>query len=162
MTDLIIERGALDTLQAGVVAALKAEPFLADVPVLHERVEDLAYQIDLALAGLQEQGGGMGICCVVLTPRFRVSNPNVPGPYCDPVNLVVRIMENVLINMSDTGTKKPASLVCEVVANRIHHLTLPGFAGCINVQDGGIVSVPGYLAYQVNATTECKLTRKEP
>lgn len=151
----------MDAFRGTIVSALGNDHFFSDIKVLHERLGDLDYQIRLSLAGLEVQGGSLGICAIVMTTGGSVKSQNMKGPVLDPMNIKVRIMENVLLNMGAQGTKKPASLVAEVVAIILHHLMVPGYHECINVSRIGLVPIPNFLAYDVDATTSLKLIRQE-
>lgn len=92
--------------------------------------------------------GEIGICVTVKVVEAKVSKTDVGGVYFDPIEVVILVAENVMLNRGDTGTQKtgkattlraaallslwkPASLSCLLTANE---------AGYKQVDDdGGLV-----------------------
>lgn len=158
MTETVIEHGPATQLQADCQKHLAETPYFADVPVLYERVKDIENEISRALAPYEGQGGASGVCVIILTPRLKVLHPNIPGPCFEHVTIVARVLENVIVNQSDGGTKKPALAVALEVARHLHHYTRTGFYECINIEEVGMVADPEFLAYDVVGSTKIKLT----
>lgn len=107
--------GQLAEVQDSLSGLLKQSPFFARIPIFTEKLKDIENEIDTALGSLAG-----GACVVVITPKATVTKPNLPGPYFDDVVIVVRILENVLINQSPEGTQVPASALAEGVAHALH------------------------------------------
>jgi hypothetical protein len=105
--------GLLKTIQDETAAHLAADERLSGVAILTEAKGNVVAEIEKAIAKL-------GICCVVLTPDAQVRGGSSPGPYLSPINVVVEVSENVLINNGPTGTKLPASVLAENVLEILH------------------------------------------
>lgn len=151
--ETIVDAGPLTALQLDCERALKAVPYFGDIPVITERAKNLTNQIQLALGVIQGEGGKNGICCVVLTPRLKVSKPNIPGPYFDQVVLTVLTVEDPLLNNESTGTRKPAADVALAVAAILHHHTSPeGLYGVINCTGVGLTSDQRFADYLLYST----------
>ena len=78
----------LTSIQHEVADCLLADPFFAAIPILIEQPRDVSYE-------LQTSAAAAGIYGVVLVPQAAVSAPTAPGPIFDPVEITVRIIENV-------------------------------------------------------------------
>ncbi len=163
MGDVLIERGAFAQLQESVASALREDRYFSDIRVITERTHDLENEIQRGLSGLAKFGDAAGIVAIVVTPRGKVGKPNLSGPHFDDVTVIVRVLENVNVNMGKIGTKKPASECAEVIASILHHLMIPGFHASLNIEDVGIVSVPQQhlLAYDVRGSTQVTIKRRE-
>lgn len=153
MSDPKYPQGQMQTIQEDLVKKAKAAESLADVPILHERIQDIENEILRSLGPFTEVNQKTGICVVVLTPRARATKPNLPGPYFDRVTIVGRVIENVTVNLSSTGIGKPASQVAEYLANAWHHQLLANGKVCI-VSEISIVADEQNLIYDVMAATE--------
>lgn len=108
--------GNLEEVQDTLATLLKAQPEFARLPILTEKEKDIENEIERALGALD-----CGACLIVVTPKARVTNYNLPGPFFDDVSVVVRVVENVMINQGEAGTQVPASAVAELVAKTCHH-----------------------------------------
>ncbi len=78
----------LASIQQEVADCLLANPFFAAIPILVEQPRDVSYELQASVAAA-------GIYGVVLVPQAAVSAPTAPGPIFDPVEITVRIIENV-------------------------------------------------------------------
>lgn len=154
MSDLSAITGPISSLQNDLREALKAHNYFADIPVLTEKQKDIEYEIEKSLSALAGEGGGRGICCIVLTPKMTVEHPDIPGPYFGNVSIVVRVMENVLVNQGDDGTKKQAGDVALMASALLHHFRKRDFYEAVNCKEVGIVPDPDYLAYDATFTTQ--------
>lgn len=148
--------GLLATLRAQIQDRLEADAYFADIPVFTEETGDVENQIARALGTLTETGGKIGTCAVVLTARADVRESGLPGPYLDPVYLLVHIEESVLVNQSAQGTQKACSDVAERVMALLHRWTPDGRARPMLCGDGGIQPADpqfGDRAYDVTVRT---------
>ena len=104
----------LTTLQGATAKILAADKFFQRVEPLTENLGDINNQIKIALSKL-------GVSVLVLTPGAEGESTNAPGPILNPVNLVVAIFENVLLNRGERGTKVPAAEFAEYIAWLLHY-----------------------------------------
>jgi hypothetical protein len=153
MSDDKYPSGQLATIQDDLRKQAADSANLGDVPILTEQMQDIENEILRAIGPLTEQNAKSGVCIIVLTPRARASKPNLPGPYFDNVRIVGRVVENVTVNQSGTGTKKPASQVAEYLANAWHRKILSN-GKVLVVTEISIVPDESNLIYDVLATTE--------
>jgi hypothetical protein len=107
-------QGRLWSLQEQVKAKLEADATLSGISIITENQMDIEAEIEAAVTT------GKGMCAVVMTPAAASSNPNLPGPHFDDVTVVVRIMENTVLNRGSSGTRKPCSHAAELVARCLH------------------------------------------
>ncbi len=106
-----LQQGRLAQLREDAADKLRQNPLLSGIEVFTEKIGDIESQIQNALGTLK------GICIIVVSPKANVSYPDSPGPVFDDVTIVVQIVENVLINQTEQGTKKPCSYVSEIVGS---------------------------------------------
>lgn len=140
---------ALETLQLGVVRLITAQPYFAQVPVIHERMKNLESELNKALNVLK------GIAILVLTPSGKNSTPG--SPQVDLLtDVAVEVSENVTINTSAKGTQLKCSAVAEQVAAHLHHgVWTPGKALVHDsIEEIGNEEL---VIYQVKFTTRVKL-----
>lgn len=104
----------LTTLQQEIVDRLLADPFFDDIPVFPEHLEALDNEIDRAEI--------LGLGIVVATIQADVQDPDVPGPYFNEIQLLVRIAEHPITNRNG-GTGKTAGEIAEKVCAVLHHWT---------------------------------------
>lgn len=143
----------LTTLQEAAAARLRGHSFFGDIPVLTERLQDIQSQIDKALGAIAGEGKN-GIFALVLTPACKNGGCQTPGePYFDDVDLTVEICENVTVNMSDTGTQKPAALVALFVAKILHLYGEAGKFSALNTKVIKLIPDKDLLAYHVDFKT---------
>ena len=145
-------------LQAKARAKLAADPAFDSVPVLTESLKDVESELLRALG--PQTTGASGVVCIVITPKFKVSSPNVPGPWFDKVRLVVRIMENVTVNQQPGGTMKPALMLVRAAARVLHQYFEAGIFAPLSVLDAVLVpdhdtenGAGGTLIYDLNLET---------
>jgi hypothetical protein len=81
----------LTSIQQEVADCLLADPFFAMIPVLVEQPRDVSFELQTSIAAAGTYG-------VVLVPQALVSAPTAPGPLFDPVEITVRIRENVPVS----------------------------------------------------------------
>lgn len=144
--------GTIGKLQAGIYAILKAEGSQLDarIPVLCENQLDLLQKINEAVAQVQP-----GICAIVRSPRM-LDTKFGANLFFDDCTVVIRILENVLLNRAEGGSKIPAQLAAEQVALQICNKAPAGFGCVLTPYDIADVSNPqqtGILTYEVRAKT---------
>lgn len=140
--------GNLEEVQDSLANLLKAQAEFSRLPVLTEKQKDIESEIERALGALD-----CGACLIIVTPKATVTKPNLPGPYFDNVSIVVRVVENVLINQGTAGTQVPASQLAEQVAHACHHQHT---AGSKIIICSGIAMVPDEtnVVYDVTFSTK--------
>jgi hypothetical protein len=119
----IDQLGLLAGIQEACAERLRTDGFFTNIEVITERLGDIEKRINQSLGSIKA-----GICVIIVTPVANVTSPNLAGPYFGEVKVVVRVIENTIINRSATGTQKPASKVAEIVCARLHNFTPDGFA----------------------------------
>lgn len=102
----------LASIQQEIADRLLADPFFATIPVLVENPRDVFYELQSSVAAA-------GIYAVVLVPQVEVTSPNAPGPIFDPVEIVVRVHENVPV------AAEPRALEVAETALALTHLYRP-------------------------------------
>jgi len=141
--------GVLKDLQDVVLSIMRSDPYYARITLLSEQIGDIRNQIQLSL-------GKLGICAIVMTPEATVKHTNAPGPILDPLKISVDIVEFVLKNRGDQGSKQPASDVAEHTAwllhypNHAHHRQDPCMLTAVRI---GMVPDKQFLIYRVDFTT---------
>ena len=145
--------GLFETIQSEIKARLDAQEFFSDsaaatprpIPVLTEDLKDIGNQIQLGLARL-------GLAVVVVLPAARSSNGEIPGPLWDSIEIVVRVMENVVINRGATGIGVQNGLVCEAVAWHLHQFRPGNLGPAIWIRRIQLVPDPALLVRDVVGT----------
>lgn len=144
-----------DEIDAGILAALQADDWFNPavekyVPSIAEETGDIEREIQIKVKRI-------GIVAVVRMVQARCENPNVRGPYFDPVRHVVEVAENVTINRGAAGTQRKCKAVAARVARLLHQHTIAGMGACLLVDDEGIRladNPPGATCtYHVNMVT---------
>src|SRR2546429_212563 len=98
----------LQQLQLDIFGRLAAADYFADISIYlirpRSKQEAVLLQtgIDQVLGGLKKKNGKSGVACRVEMPYVDVEKPEVPGPYIAIV-ATIRVIENPLINMANTG-----------------------------------------------------------
>jgi hypothetical protein len=142
--------GVFTTLQNSVVAAIRADPWFARITVLSEQIGDIENQIQRSLSKL-------GICAIVLTPGASVKYADAPGPLLDPLTVAIDIVELVLTNRGNSGSKQPASDVAERIAWLLHHPNdperSPPMSNRLIVRKISLIPDKQFLVYRVELET---------
>ncbi len=147
---------AIAPLQAAVQARLKAHPWLADIPILTEAQGDVPNEIDRAMGALTGVDGKIGACVVILTPAASSKFPNSPGPLLDQLDITLSVLENVMVNQSDQGTKKHALEIVEFLLRFLHHWACANAVLCVRSPAYNLVTGDP-LTYHVNFQTKLAL-----
>lgn len=111
---------ALELDQEDFAERLKADPYLDDISVFVQRKGVTENDINVALSVLNEKGGKIGACLVVLMPELVPDSPNVPGPRYN-IRTTVQVIEQPLFNLDNTGTGKSAEQIAQRVRQLLHH-----------------------------------------
>ena len=152
----------LEQFQLDCAARLSSESYFEDVSVFVIRPRSsaeallLQTKLDQALSGQALTGGKCGVTCTVQMPSAEVPEPNLPGPVFDAA-LVVRVIENPVINMGPTGTGKSAEDAALAVIGALHQFALENLAvtaskNALEPQAGELLS--GKVVY------DCHFTRR--
>jgi hypothetical protein len=154
----------LEELHEAIVTAAGKIPYLADIPVLREDLQDLQAEIDSALGTVTEKCQKIGIFILILTPRAQCQHPQAPGPILDPLQVTLLVAEDTTINrLGASGTKKPALRVVEVLLRYIQRLVLAE-CGCALTVTGNPFAIQanelGLLQYNVNFQTKLALKQE--
>jgi len=111
---------------APVLAALKtrieAHTWFEDITVITEDKGNVDNDIEVALGTITEKHAKIGVCIVLLAPLAKCPSPNAPGPCIEPL-IVLSVIEDVLVNQGDTGTKKSAIQIVEMLMRLIHRFS---------------------------------------
>lgn len=143
----------LGDLQEKVKVRLESMEFFSDsqaatprpIPVVTEKLGNIESRIDQAVAKI-------GACALVTTPIGDLASADNPGLIFEPLDLVVRVFENVTINRAPAGnySKQPASWIALAVAWRLQAWTPAGFGGPVSLNGIALVDDPkGRLAYDI-------------
>jgi len=114
-------------LQNAVRAHLIADPFFSGIDVytpddmsaesMNKTPSDIEQRINQSLGSLK------GVCMIVVLPVFGSVASDCPGIFSDNVPVVIRVIENPLINRGPNGTQKTASMLATRVMRRLQHFT---------------------------------------
>ena len=113
-------------------AALQANPYFANIPVVSVNEGDPGNKVDQYLAKV-------GIGVVLGTSALRSPSANIQGGgslYYDNVVFHATIFENVQVNRGTGGTNKWAPTVAETVAVLLHWHKPDGVSECLICTDG--------------------------
>lgn len=155
----VIPVGPIGQLQDDCCNLLRGSAYFADIPVIYEKMKEIQYEIDKALGSLQGQGGRSGVFVIVATPKQRVLHPNLPGPVFDDVTVLVRVIEDPLVNQGESGTRKRAVDVAHAVAQTLHHKTRQNLYDPLICEEAGAAAdndLPSYVIYDVRFKTGLK------
>ena len=141
----------LKGIQQAVVDRLSSEQYFSNIPVLSENLGDIEAAIQTAIAKL-------GVCVIVVTPTASAAFPDYLKAYFDKITIVCRCVENVTLNRSAAGTRKPASDVAEMVAAILHNYEPTGISENIFLDTPSISIAPNggvgkLLSYDVRLRT---------
>jgi hypothetical protein len=154
----------LDALHEAIVTDIGKIPYLADITVLREDVQDLQSEIESALGTVTEKRQKIGIFVLVLTPRAQCQHPNAPGPILDPLTITLLVAEDTVINrLGESGTKKTALSLVEALCRHLHRHVLPASDCALTVTGNPFAIQPnelGLLQYNVNLQTKLALKQE--
>jgi hypothetical protein len=156
---------SLQRFQLDVAARLQAAGIFANVPVFVFRpraamtAAQIQSTIDAALGALTVQNGQAGLCATVLMPHLNTQRQELPGPYLH-LQCVVRMQENVMVNMGAAGTQIPCEDAAIAVAQLLHLWTPGGTAGIVRAAPETIspnLTFTGRVTYDVLLESELDL-----
>lgn len=110
----------LTQLQQECADRIVSDPLFANAPVITEKIKDILGSIAVALGPITKTGGKSGLCIVLITPVANVNFANLSGPYFDDVRIMARVLENVTVNKSPSGTNIDALEAIEKVCFLLH------------------------------------------
>ena len=111
------QTSTLRAIKNEIADRLIVEEWFRGIAVFTEEIGDIESQVAIAV-------GSIGTCVIVISPTGEVADINASGPQMSPVNIVLRVVENVIVNQSPTGTSKHAMDTLSV-AMRALHLFVP-------------------------------------
>ena len=107
----------------------------------------------------QSLGSLKGVCMIVVLPVFGSVASDSPGIFSDNVPVMVRIIENPLINRGANGTQKTASMIATRVMRRLQHFT---YRECVVViKTAKRIPDENSLIWDVSAQTSLNLPALE-
>lgn len=151
-------------LQDAIRTQLTSDPWFSGIDVFtpddmsaegtNKTPSDIEQRISQSLGSLK------GVCMIVVLPVFGSVASDSPGIYSDNVPIMIRIVENPLINRSANGTRKTASMIATRVMRRLQHFA---YRDCtIVVKTGKRVPDENSLIWDVTAQTALNLPAIEP
>lgn len=130
----------LSDLQDEVEAILAADTMWAAIPLFTEKMKDLGNALDRAVGEMS------GIASVIISPVAVVpkSHRNQPGPYFDPISIVVRTCENPTLNKSGFRCLDVALQACALL-----HQKSPssGIVETLSCEGFKLGNDPKYISY---------------
>ena len=100
--------------------------FFSDVPKMVDDDGDIIAELQKALATLAGEGGRNGVACIIEVPDLSVALPNLTGPEFGEMTIDINMVENVLLNRGESGTRKTARRLAMAAAQTLHHKAIPG------------------------------------
>jgi hypothetical protein len=134
----------LTSIQQEIADRLLADPFFSTIPVLVEAPRDMAFDLQTSVASAGTYG-------VVMVPQATVSAPGAPGPIFDPVEIAVRIRENISV------AGGPHALEVAETSLALLHLYRPNTINevlCAAPNALVRVNEPNVVAYEVRVRTQ--------
>ena len=156
---------SLQRFQLDVAARLESAAQFETVPVFIYRARtastaaQIQDQINAALGAFSPQGGKCGLAVTVLMPQLDTEKQELPGPYLH-LKCVIRVQENVMVNMGPGGTLIPCEDAAIAVAQLLHLWTPGGTAGILRAGADTITpnsSFEGKVTYDVQIEGELDL-----
>lgn len=146
----------LRDIQDEIVELLQADPYFADITAIMTQRKGLITAVIAEALGTFTGPTKIGLAIVVIMPVAKISHPNVKGPEFDQITPVVRVLENVLLNMDPTtGIGKPCEDVAEYVAATLHGRPLDSTGRILYCPDGILLGDdPDYLSHDIPLRTE--------
>ena len=144
----------LADIKADLASRLAADAYFSDIVVVTDRQGDIASKITRALSAISGKGGKCGVAAIVMQPVGKVVSGNVPIPTME-LELAIRVVENVVINLGATGTQKDASSIARRIVDVLHLYTAAGLCDLLQPKSPTIIPVEDPLAsvaYEVQFT----------
>jgi hypothetical protein len=102
-------------IQTAIAERLEADAWFNQIPVITEKMGDLATIVDMAV-------GKIGICVVVETVVGNIESENMVGngaAHFDDVHIIAAVWETPTINRAEGGSGKPADDTALVMLLRV-------------------------------------------
>lgn len=112
---------------------------------------DIEQRLEQSLSSL-----GKGICIIVALPGLQGIAFDAPSIVADNVPVLVRVVENPLVNRGAAGTRKTYSMVGLRITRRLHHYVFRDECTVV-VQRSGAVPNPDNLVWDVVAKTSLNI-----
>lgn len=116
-----------------------------------ETPADMEQRIEQSLSSL-----GKGVCIIVALPALNGIATDAPSIVADNVPVLVRVVENPLVNRGNSGTRKTYSMVGIRITRRLHHYVFRSECSIV-VQRSGSVPSPDSLVWDVVAKTSLNI-----
>lgn len=113
-----VEIDHLGKLQEDIVAAMLAEPWFADIPVLVRDEGVINSDVENKLKAFNTRTGKVGACVLIMLP-FLDTPDESPGPRLDVI-VPIRVFEMPLVNRATGGTGKTIGLIELNILNLLH------------------------------------------
>jgi hypothetical protein len=97
----------LDDMQQELVALLKSDEDLGTLPILDERLGDIAKEVEKALGLVTDVDGKLGACVIVQSPSAEDAMPAAPGGSLE-TDWTFLVLEEPTLNDGPTGHQKRA------------------------------------------------------
>jgi len=156
---------SLQRFQLDLASRLEGAAFFANVPIFIFRpraaltAAQIQDKINAALGALTTQNGQAGLCATVLMPLLNTQKQELPGPYLH-LKCMVRVQENVIVNMGANGTQIACEDAAIAVAQVLHLWTPGGVAGIVRAATETItpnLQFAGLVTYDVLVESELDL-----
>ena len=145
---------ALEAAQDEIKKVIQAHSWFAHFPIITEKMGDIPTEIEKALGTLSGVDGQIGLCLVVLTPKATIRHQNAAGPVLETLDISIGVLENPVLNSGDSGTKKPAIRVVEMLLRYLHRRQITGIGGalCASPRPFALIQSTPTLVYEVYLT----------
>jgi hypothetical protein len=110
--------GLFSNIQNQCVAVMKADAYYRRIEPVAEQQGEIASMIKIALQKL-------GIAVIVHTPTAECKGRSSPWPRMDPVRVEIEIVELVMMNRGEKGSRIPASDLAEHTGWLLHCVNHP-------------------------------------
>jgi len=156
---------SLQRFQLDIAARLQGTSYFANVPIFILRprsaltAAQIQDKINASLGALTTQNGKAGLCATVLMPLVNTQKQELPGPYLH-LKCIVRVQENVIVNMGPNGTQTACEDAAIAVAQSLHLWTPGGTAGIIRAAEETVTpnaAFEGKVTYDVLVESELEL-----
>lgn len=152
----------ISDFQAAIKARLLSDTWFSGIDIFtpddmsndgkeSETPADIEQRIEQSLSSL-----GKGICIIVAIPSLQGIASDAPSIVADNVPVMVRTVENPLINRGSSGTRKTYSMVGTRITRRLHHFVFRDDCSLV-VQRSGAVPSPDSLVWDVVAKTSLNI-----
>jgi hypothetical protein len=144
-------------LQTEIQELLQGDPYFADLLIFTQRTGQVDQMVNIACgAETGNVNSKVGLAIVITMALMKIKEPNIKGPFFNEVLPIVRVFENVELNMdTNIGTGKPSEDVAEYIAATLHGRMLDSAEGALYCPEGILLSDdPVYHGYDIPLRTE--------